>query len=856
MYDFLVKHAIDNVWCDPEQNKQYIFELAKLTPKDGVLNTVSIFKNNISLPLQNVRFHVYQIGQLWSSSLNLPLNNNQWTTISSACNTNDVIVDLYTNVGIELPRFQTWYKVLPDMNLIIAVLNQPKINVDLSIDPLFFRIYSNAFFASGRTNGDSFVKVEGVVVKTVDDIITLQVSFNAVNSLSGVTYAFVNGIKVNTVDLISVMIGDVVEYVYDGSVYKVVDLPIASLQSFTSILDNENKYLLHYPGAGDETIDYQDDIDFFLIQPTSTNRHVGLYYHKNRVDSIRMVTHRDYSMVAAYMVAYLNTLPNWVDLNALTVRMHIRKNGYQRTVLTENNRILELYKLPETEIVQAMIGVNSTVPYWSAAVLENSAYTKLMDINYTGITRALVEEVYGYNLISNLLGNTPSLVDGSSGELLAPVPYGLTRYSVVYEYDASGLLLGWYVHIYGTEYVAVNPTCVMVEMIAGVLDSNNQLDESYGDQTVQLDPTADYRMYTTPIANGNPTNAWLDVTGTDKYTITNNLLTWHVDPTLFYTLVRSNKQVLAYDLMLVADNGLVSFSLTTGQTRNGKTSQWVMQVPMGELEIFLNGHSLIEGVDYIFKFPEVIIININYLVDILTTAQRITVRYTGFCNKDMTSDVKAETGFIEYGLLSYNGKFNVRDGKVIRITVGGKYYSRDQLQFAESSPGITVPNVLNGMAYSIKDVVVPLRGFAITDTYTLRTASQVIDASISGYLTAFAPQPIVPTPNVVSPIQITYSPLVCKILFDMKSGAINDPRLLNQYNDTVVNEICAKYLYLLPYDPANPANQTNTNYVRVLPHYLPTFMTVNIYQFKFITRVIALYLNNAVNLNNFVSVSQ
>jgi len=381
------------------------------------------------------------------------------------------------------------------------------------------------------------------------------------------------------------------------------------------------------------------------------------------------------------------------------------------------------------------------------------------------------------------------------------------------------------------------------------------LDEVYGSNDIILDPAADYRFYTTPIDNGLPTNIWTDVTGSGAYVITNNVLVWNTDPTLFYTMVRSNLQILAYDLMLIADNGLVNFSLTTEQTRNNVTSMWVMQVPMGELDLFLNGYSLIENVDYIFKFPEIVIININYLQDILIKPQKITIRYTGFCNKDLSSDIVADIGFVEYGLLSYNNVFNLRNDRVVRTTVGGAYYASDQLKFAESNGGSLIPNVLNGMPYSIRDVIVPLRGFGTTDTYTTKATSSVIDKSVSSYLTVNAPQPIVPNPNVVFPIQITYSPFCCKLIYDLKNGTISDPRLLQQYNDIVVAEICAPYTYLLPYDPANPANNTNTNYVRILPHYLPNFITVNIYQFKFLNRAIALYLNNSVNLNNFVSVA-
>ena len=65
MYDYLVNHALKNVWCTPDQDRQLILQPAKITVTNGVWNNVSLLWNVIKLPLQGVRFHVYQVGQLY-----------------------------------------------------------------------------------------------------------------------------------------------------------------------------------------------------------------------------------------------------------------------------------------------------------------------------------------------------------------------------------------------------------------------------------------------------------------------------------------------------------------------------------------------------------------------------------------------------------------------------------------------------------------------------------------------------------------------------------------------------------------------------------------------------------------------
>ena len=106
MYDFLIDHALANVWCTPDQDRQFIIEPAKISPFYGILNTVVVGNRSINLPLNGVRFHVYQIGQVYPVTLGLPTTPNVWKTLAYACNTNKMVIDVYANSGIQLPRIQ------------------------------------------------------------------------------------------------------------------------------------------------------------------------------------------------------------------------------------------------------------------------------------------------------------------------------------------------------------------------------------------------------------------------------------------------------------------------------------------------------------------------------------------------------------------------------------------------------------------------------------------------------------------------------------------------------------------------------------------------------------------------------
>lgn len=849
-YDFLEAHALSNVWCAPYQDTQAILELARLTPVGGAFNYFKFQNSTVWFPVKKQRFHVYQIGQVNPFLLGI-FPTGTWNTFADACNKENLIVDLYANSGLEMPRSQSWYMVTENQNLIVAVLAQPRININLDTELLFLRVYSNAYYKTQAANdAGAKVYVEGLTPLSSDDILALQNHLATYQSMPGTVYAFVNGLKVSQIDLFTVAVGDVVEFVYDASIYKIVDFKMTDLQSFTSVLDAKAKYLLHYPGNVNE-IDYEDDIDVFVMQPQPSGRWKGLYYHRNAGDSLRMVTHKDYSIVPAYINAFCQG-QGW-DPMACYLRLHIRNGGWERSLVFENNRIEELYKLPDSQIMGAMLGINSNLENWHAATLEASAYTQIMGSLVPVLDKSLVENAYGYNAISKLIGDTPQAVYTKSSQKVVDVPYGLQTKSTGYEYDSNGYLLGWSSHQVGSTYPCAYQDATLVEIISGT--ANTQLDEVYGATTVTLDPMTDYRMYTCPIVAGVPTNQWTDVTGSAQYAVLNGKLTWLVDPTQFYTLVRGDRYFLGYSLDLTTTDGLLEFTLTHRALRNNRVNNWVMQIPMGELDLWLNGKALVEGVDYFVDFPKVVIVNKTFLIpNPITGTQHVDIRFTGFCNADFTRTPQEDKGFIQYGLLSDNNKFDIRDDKVLRIQVNGAVLDRSQLQFQENTAGVSVPNALNGTPYLVRDIVVPLRGNTTTDTYTMRARSIAIDNAVSDYMTQYFPMPQPQGPDQIEQYYPIFSPFCCKLLYDMNAGLLDDPRMYQQYADAVVYELCKPYEYLLKVDPTQPGLTPDARFVNIHPHNLNTVIPMSIYHYRFLQRAVNLYLNGLVNLASFVQI--
>lgn len=861
--NFIVDHAIANVWCEPSQDTQLIIQPARITPAPGVIGQWTVMWQPTNLPDLTSRWHIFQVSQIHPLIAGMLPLSMQWVPFSQSCNTQRMVCDIYTEFGVNLPRFDTFYQYTQDRNLIIAVRKNDKLKYDFDHDPIYLRVYSNTWFEQDAENQpDNRVYVQGVTAKFIADILTLQTAQATYQAKPGKVYSFVNGAYVDQIDLLTMQVGDTAEFVYDASIYTVVDFNVGTLPTFTSDLDDKIKYLLHYTGPGVDRIDFQDDIDVFLIQKKPNNREIGLYYHKNSItgDAMRNLTHRDYSVVVPYVVRYVekmqevSQLETPVDPTQWVMRLHIRQAGFMKPLVFENNRIHELYKLAEADIVRAMVGIDATVPVWRAAALEASGYTEVMRSTYRDITPELVQEAYGYNAMAKITGDNPNPTFLQSSQLVCNVPYNYQRLSTAYEYGANGLLIGWYIHPIGSIYKCSNPNAALVEFVHGL--GGTLLDERYPLTVADIGLYTDFRIYTSPKdGTGQPTNVWTDVTDTPNlYTVVDGVVTWLSQDDTLYPIIRTDKRVLCYDILLPMTRGQLTFSLTHQQLRNGNLANWIMQIPMGQIDLFMNGRSLIRDLDYFVDFPKITIACKEYLVAPLTQNQKIHVRFVGFCTADMQIDPPTDSGFIKFSLMSEDHQYDLRDDRVLRIVLDGALKTRGDLVFAEDTQGISVPDPINGRPYQIRDMIVPLGGLMPEETYKLRAEARVIDQQVSDYLTIKLPQPEPEGQEQIMRQYQIFSPFCCKLIYDLADGTLVIPNKVGAYGRTYVGEVCAPYESLLAADPVRAVDIVDQNYVDIQPHSLFTVIRIPFTAYKFMGEVVLYYTNNLVKLSPFLAI--
>lgn len=869
MFKYLIDYAYKNIWCNPKQDNHLVITPKRITNRLGVLNRFKILNRELNTPTVGVIYHIFQIGQINPETIGLKPKNpiwieEKWINFSDTINELNVIVNIYNTYGIEVPRFKTYYMFTSERDLIVAIEQDTKINVDYYEDQFYIRLYTNAYFETNRGNiSGEFIHTQGMVLRNSGDIAIFQNAYNIYKDLPGFTYTYRNGLAVDMLDNYTMGVGDVVEFVYDSSIKRVLTFTVSNLESFNSALDNKYKYLLHYNDGLNDTIDYQDDIDIHILGYSSLTRYEGCYYHRNSVDSHRMVTHRDYSIPVDYFTFLADRIKLLINGNPpnyqnYKVRVCIRDAGYYRPLVYENNRIFELYKLNDDLALQAMVGVNSTVDEWKASSLENSAYCEVMRSKYKDVTVQLVQDALGYNAISKIVGDTPTKTTLQADTQVATININLQNRSTVYEYDSNGYLLGYSYHDSGSDYICSSSEARLIEVISG--KGSYKPNVVYGVDNIPLPNYDNYRVYRCYFNNGILDNKWEDITESDQYHVTNNTLIWNNLDTNYYLMVRSDGDFLAYNISLNSLSGTYFFTLSEQADRGlgGGVLEYPLPVPLGELDLFMNGKSLIKGLDYIIDFPKVYIINKKFLLQpAALLPQQIIVRFTGFSDANLKLDSIEDFGYIEHGLLSNNNKYDIRDDKVLRITVNGQVKHRDDVLFSEQHDGISVINSLNGQPYQVKDIVVPLKGLTNDNTYTLRNKSIVIDNKIVDYLTIKLPQPIRNGVSSIYERYDLYSPFFSRILNELINSTLvmDESIFIQPLSDNQVLGICAEFEPILEFDPINELNNIDQRFVLIHPNIGSTMVTLDVYKYNFLMKVVKLYGKGLIELSPFVSIT-
>lgn len=903
MNDYLLRYAIDNVWCNLGQDRQFVYKLRQLTPRYGTRRYYVVDAEKYVLPYESERdwFHVYQIGQVTPSHLALPKVYNQWMSLEKLAIHQKMLGEVYVDSGIQFSRAQTWVLLTSSQNLLVAVKMIPKFP-DLDEQQPYLHFYQNAYFHSKRSDqsGRHFIEAHSISPNTTAELRQFQIQMqDLLAEKGGFPLCWVNGRLVQEISLVTAGVGDYCEWVLDSSIYRMIEYPLLGNPTFTSTLDKANKYLIHMSkDKAATTIEFHDDIAVFLCKNNNAQqRYSGVHYHHNDGKWMRQLTHRDWSIPVSRVQSLIANHPidprhdtdtrwpedKWVTSDPMYIRMYHRRSGYERPIVADSSRIQELYRLKDVDIIRAMRGASS-IPVWHAANLEQAAYVRFMSADPNVIypvafqdpnktTQAKREainfagDVFGYHESAHILANNPAKVFLDQTERVAELAYVYWEDATVFEFDNTGTLLEWHYHTGGSRYYVKNAKTAWVEGITGTGSTN--LQGVYGVEPVPLPGGNEFRVYVNKVYATVPSGEWMDITdlpnrhdwGFLDETGDVPVWRWLVDALSWQGLVRTAKNFFLDVRRFNKSAGIINFSFRHESMSSGQLTEELMDIPLGQLDVFLadqngiNGRSLVQDIDYViiqgerFQDTKVVLNNLEYLEDIST----VIIRAHGFCSSDLKMYGPSEVGFVEYGVLSGNGQYDLHTHKMQRIVVDGHYRAYEDVKFDEDYANRVIADERNGSPYMIQTPQVNFRDVYDKDG-DARKVDDAKDKQISDFMTAYFPGQARPNSDKIERHYYVYSAYANKILTDLISGQLKPPLVNGRYTEMDIAKAVVKYDWLKPFDMSN--REYNKNHIIIYPHWHSTAQGLDIQQYDFFVRVLKLNLMEVPDLSHSIYITR
>ncbi len=897
--DFLIKHAMANVWCEPLQDYTRVFKPYRVSPPSGTNQSLTISFYRVNAPNSGIndrtRYHIYHIGKIADHLIGLDLERNQWRNLSELMEDNRALIDVYMANGSIVPKALCYINIMSDYSVIIAVqATQVDLGTTYYSEPftdvysntpyrvnsgdLYIRFYHNARFMSDNwpiTAGDTSHPIRQICRKVNDaaafsnfmaEVTSVNNNFGGIGA--GLFYrdGFVESLPMGYVPSYT---GRFLSYTYDDTIKSVQYHKFLTLNSFLSKLDvGKSKYLI-LSTMDYNTIDYQDDVDFYIVSRDTSNQIKGIFLNRYRRDAVRNVTHNAWALNADYVNALIGSHDFLSDTSRLEIMVVVRQGGLSRGLVHQYNRIEDLYRLPRDQVLQALTGANSGVPEWQAANLEKSAYCKIMrQGNLEDITKDLVVDAYGYNVVTKVAEPVIHTIDDSgnpyfnvNNALLIPDGNGDGN-RAVFAYDEDRKLLHYYSN-QALDVVEILPPeaadATMAEIFHAKL--NELTDGTFYDQDVISTDLQfwGFRAYACPIVNGIPNERWVDVTGMNYYfydtsdTVPKLLWNWGLlDAANLFPAVRINGTIHVYKPDMPDEeedyDGILNFTVGAQADWFGNTVLRPQSLAPATLDVFMDGKSLIRGLDYFMKWPSFVICR---RPDGPVSETEIIVRSYGCPEPASMRPYEArEFGFVKGGILSVDNRYDVRNDRNVRVNIAGSVYGREEVAFAEEEFGLTVTD---GLPYIVDDYITPIEPYTERDTVVERSKTFGVDVRVSDYLTQRLAGQVPEDQTVVYERWRVFSPFLNAIIHQMLNGSMFDDQYIDfRYGNAEVENWLAPFIYLLDYDPAYLG--FDELYVVVYPHQWHDPVEVTSLQFGLLKYIIRNYLFDRVELSQSVNI--
>lgn len=850
----LVQYAENNMWSFPIINLQYQLELQKISGSMGFTDTFRYMGKWRSVPLKLKYFHVFSLSGVNTGYWNFHsiINNkdpvDRWLNLADLCRVRGINLNLYDDSGKIYPRDKAWVMRGYDGLNLIALEFDPGYQIK-ELQPFYVQCYTVKadIYRGDQPEFDTRkFRFFSSTPRNEEEARELYSTYNQWLKEPGVTLIYRNGVLVNDLPKIPELSEmDTWEIAHDPSVVEITQYRLKDCADFYSDMDEKRKYIIHPPKPQIEDWKYRyfSDTDIYLLNGKGS----GVLLNRNDAANIRQLTHRDYAISDDIVVRTVNRNPEIFskgeDLSFLIFRRH---NDITHELQHEANYIRYLYRMDDQRIMTAFTDVHSTMLEWSASGLEASMTMNLNRRVYTDINNEAVVQALGYNVCGTILSQSPIQEKNEFEEI--DVPFTYRDKSVVFEYDKDGIYLGHQQISNTARYSTTRPEAELFEFVPGVKSS--KIHYIMQDEPIPLLKKWGYSVYICGrIMPGNkPDEKWTLAVPDKDYEVKDGTLHWLYNPSLTMGLVTFNDQFILREFKLKHLDNTLSFSITHEWEGGG------IGLPLApaNITVIMNNRTLIENVDYIVRYPDVYIINKEFIKD--GGEQDFVVYYHGWSPKVTEPLNRSELGFVSGGVIGLNNRYNIRDNRVTKTTVYGRVFDTRKLNKAEHQQANELLNGLNGYPYQVKHQYTAVQGMRDYDNYYLYLKSVNMDSRASDYLTEHCDKPEASVIATQNDKYSVYSPFMSKIINDINLGLL-DIKSVGKgevYDTQYLTDKTIKYQWMLDFDPAHL--RFDDRYFIIQPVSTNEPFKVTPEQFLFIKAVNDFYLEGRCQVEGYLEV--
>ena len=841
---YLVEHGIKNVWCTPTMDRQVILIPNRVSSDLGVKKILNVGWMRIKLPDNTNFYQCYLMGEIPRDRLGIDKSifTDTWYRLSDLMSDFGVIYNVYVGSGREIPRENVKILILKNGGFVLCI-KDTNIPFDFKHLAIHLRVYKNAYFETNRFDPDK-IKIE---VESIDsselgptELIEFINRHNKKNNRGyGLASASVNGIWNRNLIPGIVGIDSLIDSVFDGGVRDVFNFKVSDFKTFTSELDNLRKYLIHVPKEYGSGITYFDDLDFMVNDSDDASFSLGVRIPRNKSNVIRQVSHNDYAISVDSVDNIIRDYFN--DTNSVYLNLVIRNSGYERPLWYVVDKVRALYKLNDSDIVNALLGIDSNVSFWRAEHLESGSYPNLMGKKDGEMTLQDVIDCYGYRGIVKVNSDTPIIVDDDSISAVK-IPINYRSGAMVFEYSRWGTLANVNQVDEKIYYPITIENCAWIEFIKGL--GGNAIYTGYNEQSFEISELFNYGFFK---QKKDSEEEWVEVTDSGDYTIDGSTVTWNIPLDEWEVSAISDGSV--YQESIELEKYMNHLVHTFKVDISGDSTDDPVLVDGGlnlnHYRIWLNGKALIRGVDFKIIKEKLYIVNKEYLDDDLK-AQNLFIIANGIMLDTWLDD----KGYVKEGKISFNKRYDYYDDRLLRVVVGGKVYPIEALLTAEDKDKPEFLPIRNGLPYVVENVTPALKEKEI-DYKVLLEETLIREEILADYLTIKIPEEKDDDLDSIIEYYLLYSTLISTMIYEMNNGRIYIPD--GRLTDEVIDIIVDPYKHLIEFDPATW--ELNWKYVSVHPHPFRYTLTVTAREFSVLERINEIYLDNVADLSPFLEIA-